>query len=313
MLKKILIGVGLIVVLLVGLNVLSHQYRQELFDWAVASETKKAGLQEKRGLLDGHEYAYLEGGNQSGPTLVLLHGFSANKENWLRFAGQLTADFRILALDLAGHGKSASELVPSFSVFEQAHLVGRITEQLGIEKFAVAGNSMGGAIASLTAFLFPERVTHVVLISPAGVHTKLAELDELLEKEGRNPLIAKTPEEFAQVIDFVMARPPFMPEAFKLAQGERNAVRAELNEKIFAVIQEDRRIGIQDEIAGVKAPTLIIWGALDRAIHVDNLKGYVGLIPHAKSHVFEDVGHLAMIEVPEESAQLTREFLQAKP
>lgn len=313
MLKKILIGVGVIVVLLVGLNLLSYQYRQELFDLAIASEMDKAGLEEKSGVLDGHPFSYLEGGNQSGPTLVLLHGFSASKENWLRFAGYLTNDYRIIALDLAGHGKSAQELVPSFSVFEQARLVGRITEQLGVDKFAVVGNSMGGAISSLAAFLFPDRVTHVVMISPAGVHTRPAELDEQIEKHGHNPLIAKTPEEFAEVVDFVMSRPPFIPEALILAQGERAAQRLELNEKIFKAIREDNSLGLQDEIAGVKAPTLILWGAEDRAIHVENLKGYLDLIPHAQSHVFEGIGHLAMIEVPEESALLTREFLQAKP
>lgn len=312
MLKKILIGVGLILVLLVGLHQLSHQYRHELLDLAIASEAEKAGLQEKSGLLDGHTFSYYEGGNLSGPTLVLLHGFSATKENWLRFADYLTDDYRIIALDLAGHGKSAPELVPSFSVFEQARMVGRITEQLGIERFAIAGNSMGGAISSLVAFFFPDKVSHLVLISPAGVHTQPAELDERL-KEGHNPLLATTPDEFNQVFDFVMTRPPFIPSVLKLAQGERVAERAELNKKIFAAIHAEKSLGLHDELAGVKVPTLILWGARDRAIHVDNLKSYVSLIPHAKTHVFDDVGHLAMIEVPEESALLTREFLQAKP
>lgn len=312
MLKKIVIGIVLVVVVLAGLSALSHQYRQEFFAWAIEAETKKAGLQEKRGQLDGHQFFYFEGGNLSAPTLVLLHGFTANKESWLRFAGHLTADYHIIALDLAGHGKSDAELVPSFSVAEQAKLVGRITEKLGLQKFAVVGNSMGGAIASLTAAMFPERVTHVVLISPAGVHTVPAEFDAVLAK-GQNPLIAKTPEQFSDVIEFVMAQPPFIPSAIKFVQGEKAAARAALNEKIFADIQHNRKVGFHNEIAQVKAPTLIMWGALDRAIHVDNLKGYVALIPHAKSHVFENIGHLAMIEVPEESARLTREFLQAKP
>jgi pimeloyl-ACP methyl ester carboxylesterase len=306
---KKLLGLLLVgAILVAGLKLGSHVYRYEFYDWAVATEAKKAGLVEKTEQLDGLGFSYFEAGSADRPTVLMIHGFGASKENWLRFAAPFQPDYRVIALDLAGHGRSDPGLVPGFSAVDQARFVVRVMDRLGIDKAALVGNSMGGAISGLVGALFPQRVTHLILIGPAGFQSIESELDIRIA-QGGNPLIVQTPEEFEQLIEFVSSQPPFIPAALKLVQGEKAAARAPLNARIFAALQEDRKNDVGRHMASIQAPTLILWGKEDRAINVANLATWQQHVPHVKTHVFEGIGHIPMIEIPVQSARHALDFL----
>ena len=96
------------VVVVIGLALAAmHIYRLPLFNAAIRVQRRKAGLEEKTLRIEGHDIIYLDGG--SGETLLLLHGFGANKDNWLPIAPLLAPHFRLIIPDLPGFGDSSRD------------------------------------------------------------------------------------------------------------------------------------------------------------------------------------------------------------
>lgn len=146
-----------------------------------------AGLSEHSVQVDNLEIAYLEGGSEKNPTLLLIHGFGADKDNWLRFARPLTERYHVVALDLPGFGDSSKPQQASYDVGTQAERVANFAAAIGVRRLHLAGNSMGGHIAALYAARHPEQVLSLALIDNAGVMpARKSELFEDLER-GENP------------------------------------------------------------------------------------------------------------------------------
>lgn len=309
--KKIVMTASVLLFILAVFSVVGDHYRQDLYTAAMEFESSKAQLSYRTGRFDETSFAYLEGPKSEGQeTIFLLHGFSANKYNWLRFAGHLSSDYHIIALDLMGHGDTSAPMTASYSIVEQVEYVKQVAATLGIKQFHLVGNSMGGAISSLYAATYPEQVLSATLISPAGVHDVPSDMDKLLEG-GSNPLIATTIEEFDAVMDFVMVEKPFIPAPIAKVEAEKSVARVEINRKIFKDIRQDLELGLESRFQNISSPVLIIWGDQDRAIHVGNIDKYASLIPNAKKAVYEGIGHLAMLEVPERSANELKSFLKS--
>lgn len=301
--KKLGIFAVFLIVAVTGLSIASDQYRYELHAAAIQFETEQAGLVAKQGTLGSMPFAYLENSAAGDKeAIIMLHGFSADKSNWMRFAKHFAKDYRVIALDLMGHGDTAGSLEGSYSIVDQVAFVRGVAGALGISRFHLVGNSMGGAISSLYAATHPEQVISATLISPAGVHDVPSEMDRLLEQDS-NPLIATNEEEFYQVMDFVMEEKPYIPGPVARVEAEKAVARAELNRKIFSDIRRDMELGLQQRFSNIQAPVLIIWGDQDRAINVGNIDKYADLIPNASKKIYQGIGHLAMIEVPKRSAE----------
>ncbi len=305
--KKLLVSFAVLAVLVFGFNLASNEYRVEFRDWAIAMESEKAGLLHRTVTVNGQEMALLDNGVDA-PVMLMLHGFSGSKENWLRLAQQFGAQYRVIAPDLLAHGENTRDLQGSYHIVDQVNYVHSLMEELKVPSFHLVGNSMGGAISSLYAARHPEQVLSVTLISPAGVHDIPSKMDELLE-QGDNPLIPKTEEDFYQLLDFVMSEKPFIPAAIARAEAEIAVSRKEINQKIFADIRSDLTLGLDKEFGNIRAPMLIIWGDQDNAINVANIDRYAELVANSEKAVIEGIGHVAMIEVPAYTAELMRNFL----
>jgi pimeloyl-ACP methyl ester carboxylesterase len=300
--KKLLTAIVLIVIVLWGSSLAGDHYRHELYDWAINYETDKAGLVSISSIINQQAFFYLERKPEANSeTVVLLHGFSADKSNWLRFVQALPANFHVMALDLMGHGAHHIDLDKHYGIEQQVDYLQSFLESHVQQPVHLVGNSMGGAIASLYASRFPERVRSLMLISPAGVHDVPSEMDKQLNNN-HNPLIASSLDGFYEVVDFVMEEPPFIPQALLKVQAEKAVARYELNQKIFADIRQDMHRNLGSAFADIKAPTLILWGQQDRVIHPANIERYASLIPSASARLLEGIGHLAMLEVPQLSA-----------
>jgi pimeloyl-ACP methyl ester carboxylesterase len=305
--KKLLVSFAVLAVLVFGFNLASNEYRVEFRDWAIAMESEKAGLLHRTVTVNGQEMALLDNGVDA-PVMLMLHGFSGSKENWLRLAQQFGAQYRVIAPDLLADGENTRDLQGSYHIVDQVNYVHSLMEELKVPSFHLVGNSMGGAISSLYAARHPEQVLSVTLISPAGVHDIPSKMDELLE-QGDNPLIPKTEEDFYQLLDFVMSEKPFIPAAIARAEAEIAVSRKEINQKIFADIRSDLTLGLDKEFGNIRAPMLIIWGDQDNAINVENIDRYAELVANSEKAVIEGIGHVAMIEVPAYTAELMRNFL----
>lgn len=283
-----------------------------VFNAFLGAERSMAGLEKATITVDDVTWVYLKNDWQpERETIVLLHGFSGDKYNFSRFAGELSDRYNVLVPDLPGHGETTQDMKLAYDIDTQARRVLSLTEALGIMRFHLAGNSMGGAISVRTAWLGPSRVATLGLIDPGGARAVESEMDESLKK-GINPLVVRKPEDFPRVIEWAMAEPPFMPWPVASVMTRRSIARADLNEKIFADLRRDNS-GDQSRILGeVVAPTLVLWGEKDRLIHVGNADFFISAMPLATKVVMPGIGHMPMLEAPGESAKIYTDFLAAQ-
>lgn len=286
--------------------------RQGIYDTAIAWERSSAGLESDQVDVGELDIAYLRNKEATeGETIVLIHGFGANKDNWIRFAGELTDDFNVYAIDLPGHGDSSKELDLGYRFEDQVQHVSSILAALDIDQPHMMGNSMGGAITALYAATFPGQVRSAVLFDPAGIFEYDSELVELVT-EGDNPLIPKKPGDFDRLLDFALEKRPFAPWPILDVMEEKAIANREVNEVIFAAIRDSGyEPGFRNDIERIEAPVLVVWGKKDRVINYRNADIFVERIPHARKVLLDGVGHAPMIEVPEESARLFRQFIQS--
>lgn len=287
--------------------------KYSIYEKAMNHERSKAGLELKTIEAGGKTISLMESerGNDK-PTIILVHGFTANKENWIRFAAYLTETYHVVAMDLPGHGDSVKDFNLQYDFSDQVIYVNEIVSYLKIEKFHMAGNSMGGAISALYAVAFPEQVQSLFLIDPAGIHRYDCELTRRLA-EGSNPLIVTCDDDFYELMDFALEEKPFIPWPVTSVMAEKSAANEAINRKIFADFHGIHAYSFDDEIKKITAPTMILWGAEDRIIHVDNASVFNQLIPNSQTIVLEGIGHAPMIEVPEKSAKLYIDFINSLP
>lgn len=300
--------------LALGLAVLAYQlFPGPFYDAAMAGERALAGLATRQVRVDGLRLTYLDG--DDGEPLVLLHGFAADKDHWVRVARPLRGRYRIIAPDLPGFGES--ELPPDgdYSVAAQIGRVGAFVDALGLASFHLGGSSMGGNIAALYAAAHPQRVRSLWLLAPAGADGAApSEMVRLLREGGPHPLIPDRAEDFGDVLEFVFTRPPFLPGAVRRHLGERAAARAPLLQEIFyehlldEAGREHFRTPLAPAVAGLAVPTLVVWGDRDRVLHVSGAEMLGELLPDARVVVLPGVGHLPMLERPAEAAEIFLAF-----
>jgi pimeloyl-ACP methyl ester carboxylesterase len=268
--------------------------------WAVDAERQRAGLVRRQiELPGGLQYVYLEGGQ--GEPLMLLHGFGANKDNFVRAARWLTPHYRVVVPDHVGFGESARPPDADYGPVAQAERLHALAQALGIGRLHLGGNSMGGQIALTYAARYPGEVGSLWLLDAAGVWSAPeSELRRIIRTTGHNPLQARNEAEFRRLIDFVMSDPPFLPAPMAGVMAQERIRNFALEERIFRQIAGD---SVEARIAGLATPALIVWGEQDRAIHVGTAQVLHKLLPNSRVVVMAGVGHLPMLESPRESAQ----------
>ncbi|MBZ0334941.1 lipase 3 [Marinobacter sp. JH2] len=285
--------------------------RQGIYENAMDWERSGAGLEVSQINVGELEITYLRNREaNNGNTIVLVHGFAANKDNWIRMAGELTEEFNVYAIDLPGHGDSSKPLDLGYRLEEQVGYLALILKALNIETMHMMGNSMGGAITALYAATYPEQIETAVLFNPAGILEYHNELTELV-LAGDNPLIPTQPGDFERLVDFAMEEKPFIPWPILGVMEEKAIANQDINKKIFSDIREaGLNSDFRDAIKHIEDPVLIVWGKEDRVLDYRNGALFKQDIPGAQLTILEGIGHAPMIETPEESAQLFLEFSQ---
>lgn len=289
---------------------LSACSRQGIYETAIGLERSSAGLEAYTVAVGDLDIAYLRNHQTvDGDTIVMIHGFGANKDNWTRLAGHLTDDFNVYAIDLPGHGNSSKPLGIGYRLEDQAGYVAKILEALSVDDAHIMGNSMGGAITALYAANYPGKVKSAVLFDPAGILEYESELVDLV-MEGDNPLIPKKPGDFERLMEFALEKEPFVPWPIMGVMEERAIANRDINEVIFAAIRDAGfESDFRNAITRIQAPVLIIWGKEDRVINYRNGEVFAAAIPKARLELMDGIGHAPMVEAPAESAELFRTFI----
>ena len=308
--KKLVILTPLVIILcLVGVYFL---FPKVTFDLLRTAERRAGGLTQHSIDVKGLRIAYLEGGK--GDALVLLHGFGANKDNWTRFAKHLTPHFRVIAPDLPGFGESSAHPEADYTISVQVERVKALVRALGITSLHLGGSSMGGSIAGAYASTYPEEVKSLLLFAPGGVaSSEPSEMQRQLREGKSNPLVAKNLEDYEHLLDFVFVKRPFIPGPIKKYLIQEAIEHQPLNSKIFKQLSSSRDVlPLEVLLSDLPVPTLVVWGAYDRVLHVSGAKILEAVMPNAKAAVMDAVGHLPMIEKPKETAGLYLSFLEQK-
>jgi len=304
---------ALFILVLVGIYFL---FPATLFNLALKAERHSAGLVKKEIQVDDHKIVYLEGGK--GETILLLHGFGANKDNWTRFAKYLTGSYHVVIPDIPGFGESSQIQKASYDAENQLKRIDRFTEVMKLGRFHLTGNSMGGLFAALYGAKYPHKVATLALLAPVGVKSpKMSELATLLQK-GTNPLLAASAEDFDQLIKLCFVKPPFTPSQFKKVLAADAMTHHDFNKKILVDMKWNQTGGgpspietfLEPYLPQIQEPVLLIWGDSDRILDVTSVTILEKNLKHYKTIIMRNTGHIPMMEYPQETASYYMSYLR---
>lgn len=254
-----------------------------------------------------------------GPALLFVHGLSGSWPNWLEQLPVFAQTHRVIAVDLPGFGHSP---MPNerISISGYARTLDALLDTLGVDAAAVVGNSMGGFVSTELAINFPQRVERLVLVSAAGLSTynhpgAMRALPSMRRAErviaayagwiaAHADIVARRPGLRNATLGFVTAHPSRLPAAVA-AEQVRGAGKPGFIQALAANLDYDFR----DRLGEVACPTLIVWGDKDRVITARDADRFADLIPGSRKVVYEDTGHMAMLERPAAFNALLQEFL----
>ncbi|HSP71880.1 MAG TPA: alpha/beta fold hydrolase [Gaiellaceae bacterium] len=255
---------------------------------------------------------YLVGGD--GPPLLLVHGFAGAASNFAVLAPLLARRYRVLVPDLPGHGGSSPlPAAPNLAVY--ADRVAAVAAREGVESAAVLGHSMGGVVALRLAARRPELVRAVVLASAAGISTarRVAEIfltTTSLLKPGRriaafSGRIARSPRLRALTFDGLSTSDGgALSETATLGFLSGSRLYTDIASAGRALAREDVRFDLER----VSCPVLVLWGARDKQVAVDDGFEYARRL-RAPLRVIADCGHLLVGERPDACADAVERFL----
>ena len=258
----------------------------------------------------------------TGPPLVFVHGLSGSWQNWLEQLPEFSRDHRCIAVDLPGFGESPMPR-DEISIKGYGEWLDRLFDEIDIDGAAVVGNSMGGFIGLEAALSIPHRVERLVLVSAAGITIEKQRNETLLRLAERGENLAQyaTAHVVAQA-DWLVRRPrgrrllmwfvAAHPEKLHPALVHEQAQGAG-KPGFLPALDALTNYPIRDRLPEIEAPTLIVWGDKDILVPVKDAYAFDELIPDSRLIVYEDIGHVAMLETPERFNADLRAFLAEQP
>lgn len=253
-------------------------------------------------------------GPRDAPVLMLLHGSNASLHTWQPWVDRLKAHTRIIRFDLPAHGLTGPDPHNDYSTVASARIVAAVAERLGVRRFVLAGNSMGGEIAARFAIKHPDRLDGLILVDAGGMPSTGKRDTPLTFRIADTPILR----------DIVASVTP----RWLVANGVMGAVsvKSVMTETAIdrywallrypgnraATLERFRQgsgIVSPAELARVTVPALILWGREDRFVPVAAANYFAACLPNSRTIIYDHVGHLPMEETPDRSAADVAAFL----
>lgn len=244
-------------------------------------------------IVNGIELAYARRG--TGTPLVLLHGYPLDHHLWDDVAPLLEDTFDLILPDLRGFGESTTVDSP-YTMDDYASDIAGLLDQLGIQKAALVGHSMGGYVALAFAKLYPERVSGLGLVSSQVL------ADPPDRKEGRYKSAADVSDKGIGGVVETMA-PKFTSDEGLQAFARETMERQQPAAFIGALKAMAERMDATPLLSSFKFPVVIIHGEADALIPIDRAREVKIAIPNAHLVELKGAGHMPMMEAKEETAR----------
>ena len=266
-------------------------------------------------LKDGSRIHYKDEGNKEGKVLVLVHGFADSLFTFDYMIPELENEFRLVRMDFPAFGLTGK--VPSNNYGPEAFVkvIHEVTNNLGIQKFSIIGNSLGGSAAWRYALNYPEQLEGLILIAAAGIKNEEDKERKLAPKAVNSPLTGWL---FRYVMPKFMIgnilKNVFVDESlitsknvdrfhdFLILEGSREAI---ISMSTSGGYKNNSKV----EIRNITTPTLIIHGANDNIIPIRTHEYFLSEIVNSKALIYDGVGHIPMLEAPIRTSKDIKEFM----
>ncbi|HEU0277523.1 MAG TPA: alpha/beta fold hydrolase [Rhodanobacteraceae bacterium] len=279
---------------------------------AITWQTWRDGLHQRSVQVGDTRWVYVEGGKPHGPPLVLLHGYGGSYADWLLMARYLTGNFRVIIPDLPGWGASTRIANADYGYPAQVERLHGFLDALHVGEVALAGHSMGGAIAGLYAAQYPKAVAALVLIDSAGVPFKdNAFVREL--KSGKSPFDINDRAQFRHLESMLFVKPPSLPPRIQDVFVDKSIHERAFDDRVLREITApDQRDALVPKLPDITAPTLAVWCMQDQIIDVsalDAIRKGLTHVPNIGVTELTGCGHMSIMEKPREVADSITRFV----
>ena len=272
--------------------------------------------------LDGQLVHYRDQGPRSDAApIVLLHGTSASLHTWEGWAQALRAERRVISLDLPAFGLTgpfAGRFAgQAYTGENYARFVLDLLDRLAVPRFVVAGNSLGGEVAWRIAAAAPQRVAALVLVDASGYQFEPGAIP-LGWRIARLPVIGR-------ISEHLLPR-PLIVQGLHAVYGDIAQINEALVDRYFELtLREGNRAALVqraqhwtpgegvEQVRGVSAPTLILWGGRDRLIPPALAQRFAADIPGSRLQMFDSLGHVPQEEDPAATVAAVQAFLAELP
>ena len=268
--------------------------------------------------LHGHELSYIDSGE--GPVLLFIHGILGSQAQWAHLVDRLDDDHRLIVPDLFGHGQSAKP-VGDYSLGAHAATLRDLLDRLEIERVTLVGHSLGGGIALVFSYLFPERVDRIILVASGGLGREVSPLLRSATLPGAEwvlPVIASgwVRDRIAsagRALSSVGVRPG--SDTREVWQGFTSLGDADTRRAFLATTRSvidpgGQSVNAHDYLPDTSPPpTLVVWGTKDRMIPAWHAATVTSSIPGSRVELFEGAGHFPHLDDPERFTDLVRDFV----
>ncbi len=268
-------------------------------------------------LSPGTTIHFRDEGPRDGLPVVLVHGSDASLHTWEPWVQRLTAKgYRVITLDLPAHGLSGPTPQGVYTGAAYAGIVEQLVDRLGLQRFALGGNSMGGGVAWRYAVAHPERLSALILVDAAGKPMAKGSSPPLGFRLARIPvardiLATVTPriifeKSFAQSVSNQAIATPAMIDRYwelHLYPGNRRATVQRFG-------QYSGDDGAAAKLTSLNVPTLILWGRDDKLIPVSVAAWFNSQIKGSRVSILDGIGHIPMEEAPDRSLAPVLELLE---
>jgi len=240
-----------------------------------------------------------------GDVLLLLHGLGSTKKDWDAQVPLFSRKYRVIALDLRGHGDSTKPL-DAYGVELMTEDVKQLLDKLAIKKATFVGFSMGGAVAFEMAAKHPEYLDNLVIVNSGPNFNDMGKTGEDLLKNRTTFLKTKGVEPLAKEISFNM-----FPEAHQIDMRNQFEARCKKNDynayfKSFVTLMD---WGLGDRIKDIKTRTLVVASDMDYT-PIAFKQAYVDTLQNASLVVIENSRHGVVIDQPEAFNVALEKFLE---